>query len=1353
MKLHYFFKMMLSTVLLLTGIQQSYSQVDTVTNPVDNLPGSLRLVIGAANPGDTIIFGLATNAVPQVLLSGEISIDKALVIIGNDTSQTIISGLNSRIFNINNADSVEISGVSFTAGTTTENGGAILTDSSSLRLISTAFSGNSADTSGGAIAVSAGTLSVLNSSFAGNTASGNAANQGGGAIVNLGSEVNIDSTQFGGNIADGASGSGGAILNLNGGNLAVSNSSFSINTSNRAGGAIEGNSGASSLITIESSAFTANTTGSAPGNGGAIHITGPVDITVNESTFEQNIAAAEGGALWNGSGSMIVSASTLIGNIANGDEADQGGGAIYNLSGNLTVNGSSLIANNEALGVAGSGGGILNDAGASLSVNSSIIRSNTASRAGGGVEDNSGASTTITFMDVTLDSNSTAAMPGNGGGLHITGPGNAEFYDSRVNANSAAREGGGLWNGSGTMIVDNTIVNNNTAFGDESHDGGAGIFNNGGTLTVQNGSVVELNIASGLSASGGGILSLDGAVTIENSSISQNAANRAGGAIELIDGSLDITNSNLDNNDLNGVAGVANPGNGGALHISGTADINIQGGTANGNFAAREGGALWNQAGSTMTIGGGLLIEGNQTFGPSADDGGAGVFNNGGTLILNDAIINANIANGTSASGGGVLNVSGGTISGNGVIITNNSASRAGGGIEDASNASIALNNAIIDSNSVGNAPGNGGGLHVSGSANVSLTGGSVSANTAASEGGGLWNGSGVMTVDGVTINGNTASGVAADQGGGGIYNLSGQLLVTNGTTITNNVADGAAGSGGGILNDVGGQLQINNATISENSAVRAGGALEDVSGASTTVSLEEVTMSDNVASSSPGNGGAVHITGSGNINITNSVVTDNFASAEGGGLWNGSGEMQIDNVVFSNNIASGIGADQGGGAIYNLSGIVTVVNGSSFTNNFANGTAGSGGAILNDVGGVLAIDDASFEGNTSNRAGGAIEDNSGSGSLVSIGNSIFVNNQTGTAPGNGGAIHITGSGDMIISNSSFTGNVASREGGALWNGSGTMTLNLISVEGNTASGDANDDGGAGIFNNGGIIEMTNSTVANNLADGDAARGGGILSVASGTMTIINSTISGNEAVEGAGVSATDAITVSYSTITANTASGNGGGWYQASGTSSFSGTIIASNTASSGQDVFTDVGVTSSFGYNLIGNDDADKFTESSSDLEGTTGSEIDAKLDVLADNGGSTKTHALLCGSPAIDGGAPTNNTLDQLGNSVFGGVKDIGAFELQIDCAVSVNEIETKDSFKIYPNPSTNGWVSLEVEQDLYSKVTIVENASGKSVLSQATSNFSRIDISSLSPGLYTVKLEGANTAASSLLMVTK
>ena len=181
-------------------------------------------------------------------------------------------------------------------------------------------------------------------------------------------------------------------------------------------------------------------------------------------------------------------------------------GGIFNNGGSLTVS-STTISNNIADGTSGSGGGIFNLTPGTLSVDGITISGNTANRAGGGIEISSATGETYSFNNVTFSGNNIAtANPGNGGAFHISGPGNSTFTDCTV-ANNTAAEGGGLWNGSGTMTVSGGTYNNNEATGNDPDQGGGALFNNGGTMIVNNFADIYSNIATGTSGSGGALLS------------------------------------------------------------------------------------------------------------------------------------------------------------------------------------------------------------------------------------------------------------------------------------------------------------------------------------------------------------------------------------------------------------------------------------------------------------------------------------------------------------------------------------------------------------------------------------------------------------------------------------------------------------------------------------------------------------------------------------------------------------------------------------------------------------------------------------------------------------------------------
>jgi hypothetical protein len=135
---------------------------------------------------------------------------------------------------------------------------------------------------------------------------------------------------------------------------------------------------------------------------------------------------------------------------------------------------------------------------------------------------------------------------------------------------------------------------------------------------------------------------------------------------------------------------------------------------------------------------------------------------------------------------------------------------------------------------------------------------------------------------------------------------------------------------------------------------------------------------------------------------------------------------------------------------------------------------------------------------------------------------------------------------------------------------------------------------------------------------------------------------------------------VSNSTLSGNSAP-NGGGILNGGGaTATLKNTIVAKSLSGGSCS-----GIITNDGYNLD-SDNTCFFGTNNNSLSG-----VDPMLGPLADNGGPTKTHALLEGSPAIDKGNSFSATTDQRGlprpsnfvdivNATDG--SDIGAFELQ-------------------------------------------------------------------------------------------
>jgi hypothetical protein len=193
-----------------------------------------------------------------------------------------------------------------------------------------------------------------------------------------------------------------------------------------------------------------------------------------------------------------------------------------------------------------------------------------------------------------------------------------------------------------------------------------------------------------------------------------------------------------------------------------------------------------------------------------------------------------------------------------------------------------------------------------------------------------------------------------------------------------------------------------------------------------------------------------------------------------------------------------------------------------------------------------------------------------------------------------------------------------------------TATIINCSVSGSSAGF------GGGIFNDA-ALTIANTTISGNIA----SEGGGTYN--NGTLTISNSTFSGNsgQSVGGAIFNDKGTMQVTNSTISNNSAFSGGG--ILNLGTLEIGNTIL--KTGASGGNIVTKSGVVTSLGYNLS-NDDGGGFLTSTGDQINT-----DPLLSPLQNNGGSTFTHALLPGSPAIDAGDPTSLRLPSSTSAVLG------------------------------------------------------------------------------------------------------
>jgi predicted outer membrane repeat protein len=335
-------------------LQSATAQEVVNTNNAD--AGSLRQAILNASLGDTITFSSALSGL-TIQLASPITIDQSITISAAalEAGITISGGGTSNLFLV----TVAAGSVTFDSLTLTD-----------------ALQGAGP---GAAIMSSASDFTLRECVFANHVSS-----DSGGAVFFDGDAMGIESCRFESNKAGaslgGATGHGGAIY-LGAGSTAIFGCSF---LSNRAGVTKNGDGGAiyqsEGTLTVNQSTFQNNVAGLDGGNGGAIFSGG--NLTINDSTLEANQAGpgqsnggtskgGNGGAIYGNGQTLKINNSTVHGNQA-GDGADEDvseggdGGAIHLELDSLTIENSTITGNqagNASAAAAtsssgGSGGGI-----------------------------------------------------------------------------------------------------------------------------------------------------------------------------------------------------------------------------------------------------------------------------------------------------------------------------------------------------------------------------------------------------------------------------------------------------------------------------------------------------------------------------------------------------------------------------------------------------------------------------------------------------------------------------------------------------------------------------------------------------------------------------------------------------------------------------------------------------------------------------------------------------------------------------------------------------------------------------------------------------------------------------------
>ena len=414
-------------------------------------------------------------------------------------------------------------------------------------------------------------------------------------------------------------------------------------------------------------------------------------------------------------------------------------------------------------------------------------------------------------------------------------------------------------------------------------------------------------------------------------------------------------------------------------------------------------------------------------------------------------------------------------------------------------------------------------------------------------------------------------------------------------------------------------------------------------------ITIQNMRFINAKAPSGAGSGGAIRVGYSGtklhiiNSTFENNNTTDmNTPDNKGGAIFvHNSAETIISGSVFENNAA-------GNGGAFGGIGTDLIVFNSYFNNNRA--TDNASGGIVRGYGGALNMDGVDknfnlgsndrmhvcgthFENNRAIRGGGAIDivfsDNYNTRLLVQ--KSSFIDNEvTGLNGqyGQGGAIYLVEDEDangfdednIEITDSTFHGNLAGRQGGAVWwSISGRGRVVNSTFEGNSTTAPFNSVGQGGAMAIGGTVEIINSTFANNHASyqGGAIHGGG----SNNAITLKNTIFLNNTLNIG-------------QTVPSDTR---------------WQGFHTNRPMIDGGQNIQEPR-------YKPTYNNDHDNWVTTNPIFQ-------DPLLQALADNGGPTLTMALSAASPAIDNGAAGCPATDQRGELRDDEQCDIGAYEYVI------------------------------------------------------------------------------------------
>ena len=394
------------------------------------------------------------------------------------------------------------------------------------------FEGNSNNDIGGAINADCKSLTVTGSEFVGNQA------VNGGAVRSIGADLTIDDCEFSENVASNY-GAGIQFIGEADQPVSITNSTFSSNTAGAEGGAIKGDGG---IVVLRGDAFADN---QATGTGGAVQLWEATELCLEDSSFARNQTTGGGGS-WGGALFLRGPHAVFARNAFEDNYAAAGGGALNFERGETEGDGSYSIADSTFTNNSGPTGGAISSWNIpSLAIANSTFTNNEASDGrGGGVFAQGG---TFAFDDLTFVENQSSW-----GASVFVEYSNGTISESTFTDNTSIAGSAGIFDGTNVEITGVTATGNSA-----TESGAAFVFNSKDSQEDVFCSVADSTFANNSATYTGGAISGMGlaVITIEGSRFEGNSTTDIGGAINADCKSLTVTGSEfVENQAVNGGA-------------------------------------------------------------------------------------------------------------------------------------------------------------------------------------------------------------------------------------------------------------------------------------------------------------------------------------------------------------------------------------------------------------------------------------------------------------------------------------------------------------------------------------------------------------------------------------------------------------------------------------------------------------------------------------------------------------------------------------------------------------------------------------------------------------------------------